>query len=168
MAPKATSHAAEIISLPPSLISRVDATRLGRELETMATALDQQVHRGDKAEPVRLSQILEALAELNQLDLTTAQDRDRLAKFLKDLKKDAPTIHMSFAAEPPSLFTAKIINWLRDEVHPLMLLDIGLQPSIGAGCIIRTNSKYFDCSIRQHLIQNKLKLIESLRSPKHA
>lgn len=163
MAPKAARQAAEVISLPPSLISRVDATRLGRELEVMANALEQQAHHHEKAEPVRLSSILEALAQLNQLDLTTAQDRDRLAKFLKDLKKDAPTIHMSFAAEPPSTFTAKIISWLRDEVHPLMLLDIGLQPSIGAGCVIRTNSKYFDCSVRQHLLENKPKLIELMQ-----
>jgi hypothetical protein len=168
MAPKTAHQAAEVISLPNSLISRVDAMRLGRELETIGNAIDQKTHQHSKAEPTRLSQILEELSSRNHLDLQDSQDRDRLATFLKDLKKDAPTIHMSFAAEPPSAFIAKIIAWLRNEVHPLMLLDIGLQPTIAAGCIIRTSSKYFDCSVRQHLLENKPKLLELLQDAKHA
>jgi hypothetical protein len=168
MAPKAASAAAEIISLPPTLISRVDAIRLGRELESISHFYEQQAHHHTKTELARPSAILEAIAEGNQLDLAQVKNRERLQGFLNDLKKDAPTIHMSFAAEPSSKFTAKLITWLRDEIHPLMLLDIGLQPSIAAGCIIRTESKYIDCSVRQNLVQSKPKLLELMQGSKHA
>ncbi len=167
MAPKTSSQAAEIISLPTSLVSRVDATRVARELESMSNFIEQQTHHHDKSNAPRLSIILEELSELNSLDLTKGQERDRLYAFLKELKSDAPTIHMSFAVVPSSLFTSKLITWLRSQIHPLLLLDIGLQPSIAAGCVIRTNSKYFDCSIRQHLLQNKPKLLDLMRG-KHA
>ena len=169
MAPKAAAPtAAEIISLPPSLISRVDAIRLGRELETISAFYEQQAHHHTKEEPARLSPILEAISEGNQLDLSQADNRARLQGFLNDLKKDAPTIHMSFAATPSSKFTAKLITWLRDEIHPLLLLDISLQPTIAAGCIIRTESKYIDCSVRQNLVQSKPKLLELMRGSQHA
>ncbi len=168
MAPKAATTAAEIISLPPTLISRVDAIRLGREVEAIGHFYEQQAHHHTKGEPTRLSPILEAITAGNQLNLAQKADRTRLQEFLDDLKKEAPTLHMSFAAEPSGAFTAKLITWLRDEIHPLMLLDIGLQPTIAAGCIIRTESKYIDCSIRQNLVQSKPKLLELMRGTKNA
>lgn len=168
MVPKTQKPAVEVLQLPNSLISRVDAMRVGRELETLTSVLEQQSHHHAKAEPVRESEILEAVVKLNQLDLSESAQRDRLAAFLKELKTKAPTIHMSFAADPSSAFTNKLVTWLRSEIHPLLLLDIGLQPSIAAGCIIRTSSKYFDCSMRQHLVEKKPNLVSLVRGVKHA
>lgn len=168
MVPKTDKAAAEVLQLPNSLISRVDATRVGRELETLANAFEQQSHHHTKAEPARPSEILEAVIKLNKLDLSQSDQRDHLASFLKELKTKAPTIHMSFAADPSSAFTNKLITWLRSEIHPLLLLDIGLQPSIAAGCIIRTSSKYFDCSMRQHLVEKKPNLVSLVRGVQHA
>jgi F0F1-type ATP synthase delta subunit len=152
----------EALQIPSSLVSRVEAGRLARELETLDESIQELSHRRHN-EDVAPSPLMQALVELNKLDLKDAKQRQRLAAFLKELKVAAPVVHMSFAAEPQVAFTTKIITWLRREVHPLVLLDIGLQPSIGAGCIIRTNSKYFDCSVRQHLITNRPKLLELMR-----
>lgn len=161
--------------LPNLLVGRGDVVRLGRELEQLSDRLDQAaLRRADspakteskaKAVPstITASSGLTELVEANQLDLSKGTDRQQLAKFLDELKRHAPSIHMSFAAEPPANFTAKLVDWLRREIHPLVLLEIGLQPSIAAGCIIRTNSKYFDCSMRQHLLQNRTQLIERLK-----
>ena len=168
MALKAGSHPAEVLGLPLSLVSRVDAIRLARELEAISGTLEQEKLQHHKTAPRQLSKILEAMVTGNRIDIDRVEDRNRLTAFLKELKTEAPTIHMSFAAEPSSLFTAKLITWLRSEVHPLILLDIGLQPSIAAGCIIRTSSKYFDCSMRQHLVQNKPKLFDLMRGAQHA
>ena len=57
-------------------------------------------------------------------------------------------MHISFSADPSPLFTQKLIAWLRSEIHPLVLLQIGLQPNMGAGCVVRTSNKYFDFSLR--------------------
>ena len=63
----------------------------------------------------------------------------------------------------PPAFVAKIVAWLRTEIHPLILLEIGLQPTIAAGCVIRTTNKYFDYSIGRHLKRNRGQLVSLLR-----
>ena len=168
MAPKQAaqldSQPAEVLSLPNSVVSRVDVARLARELESLDELSE---HQKDAPAP-RLSRILEEAAQINHLDLLQAPERSRLQSFLKEVKAEAPTIHMSFAAEPPIVFTSKLITWLRGEIHPLLLLEIGLQPSIAAGCIIRTTNKYFDCSVRHNLIEHKPKLLDLIRGKQHA
>lgn len=161
MAPKS----AEVLSLPGTVVSRADATRLSRELEAINGYLEQAQMRSSKdTKPPRLSDVLEEITHTNRLNLLHQEDRQRLTVFLKDLKEDAPAIHMSFAVVPSSQFTSKLLDWLRSEIHPLLLLNIGLQPNIAAGCVIRTTNKYIDCSMRQHLLANRPKLVELMRS----
>lgn len=169
MAPKEQADVAVIV-LPVSVVSRVDATRLAREVESVGSFLEQQKHHKGRTQIAipSLSRILADITQSNNLDLAKSADRERLYHFLIELKMNAPTIHMSFAVEPPTLFTSKLVTWLRSEIHPLLLLDIGLQPSIAAGCIIRTTNKYIDCSMRQHLLANKPKLLELVRSKQSA
>lgn len=165
MAPKAL----EVLTLPTSVVSRVDALRLSREVENISSQLDQAgLTAASEAKLPHVSPVLEDMAHDNRLNLLHAEDRNRLHAFLLELKEDAPTIHMSFATLPPATFTAKLVEWLRSEIHPMLLLDVGLQPSIAAGCVIRTTNKYFDCSMRQHLLTNRPKLIEILNRSRAA
>lgn len=165
MAPKS----AEVIALPSSVVSRADVTRLNRELELIVAYLEQSHARSDKdAKLPQVSDALEEITHVNRLHLLRDEDRQRLVQFLKDLKQDAPSIHMSFAVIPSAQFTAKLLQWLRSEIHPLLLLNIGLQPNIAAGCVIRTTNKYIDCSMRQHLLANRPKLVERMRATSHA
>lgn len=161
MAPNAP---AAVLVLPASIVSRVDIIRLARELEAVTGTIQQQALAQKHEAVPPLSKVLGEIVEANKLSVSRKEDRERLAQFLKDLKTNAPSIHMSFATVPPSTFTAKLVDWLRNEIHPLLLLDIGLQPSIAAGCVIRTTNKYFDCSMRQHLLTNRPKLVEMMRS----
>lgn len=159
-----TAKSAAVLGLPVSLLSRGDIVHISRELEMLSETIEQAKHRNDEAVSLpRLSQPLEELAHMNQLDLTDLTDRQRLQAFLKELKTEAPVIHMSFATEPSSVVTERLITWLRSEIHPLVLLNIGLQPSIAAGCVVRTSSKYFDFSMRQHLLEHRSELMTRLK-----
>jgi F0F1-type ATP synthase delta subunit len=62
----------------------------------------------------------------------------------------------------PSAFISKIISWFRKEVNPQILLQVGVQPNITAGCVLRTPNKYFDLSLKQRMLQNKDSLAQKL------
>lgn len=71
---------------------------------------------------------------------------------------------MSFSADPSPLFTQRLISWLRQNIHPDLLLQVGLQPTIGAGTVVRTTNKYFDLSLREFFNQKKAVLLAKMRS----
>jgi hypothetical protein len=165
MAPKIApaKRGDEILSVPKTVVSRVDVSRLAREVESLVGLLDQQSHPHHKdTETPQISKTLTEIVKINHLDLDETRDRQRLYSFLSSLKTDAPQLHISFATEPSVEFTGKLITWLRDQIHPLILLEIGLQPTIAAGCIIRTTSKIIDCSMRQHLLSHRPELLKYL------
>lgn len=157
-------HESITLELPLTLITRVDALRLLRELKALDDFLDQAAIRtpGTPVKLPRMSRILEDLASINEVNLLQKEPRQALNTQLLAVKKQAPLIHMSFASDPPAAFIRKLVTWLRAEIHPHVLLDVGLQPSIAAGCIIRTRSKYFDCSLRQHFSDKRGLLVERL------
>lgn len=153
------------MTLPTLVFGMVEVRRLARELESLDEFLRAMaVRRQTKFEMPRVSRMLDALARENHLDLLKGAHRTTIAEFLKDIISSAPTIHMSFAADPSSAFTAKIVGWLRAHAHPYALLDIGLQPNIAAGCVVRTTNKVFDLSLRRHFAEHRDILTQSLRS----
>lgn len=150
--------------LPDSIVGPVDAGRLSREMEQLDDYLRQAAIRktGAAMQLPKTTGLLDELAEANHLNLLQAADRRRLVNFLHGLSEKAPVLHVSFAADPSPAFTAKIVHWLRQNIHPFVLVQVGLQPSIAAGCTVRTTNKYFDFSLRQHLLQNRQMLINAL------
>jgi len=106
--------------------------------------------------------LLDALATDNSRNLLQEEDRREMYHFLAGIEKSAPMIHISFASDPSSAFVAKLVTWLRGNIDPRALLQIGLQPTIAAGCIVRTSSKIFDLSLRENLKSQRPKLIEAL------
>ncbi len=106
--------------------------------------------------------MLDELLQNNKINALVEVDRKRLLNFLMTVRAKAPIIHMSFSADPSPAFTQKLITWLRENVHPLVLLQVGLQPNIGAGCIVRTTNKYFDLSLRQHFANQQELLMVKL------
>lgn len=154
----------ETMTLPTLVFGLVEVRRLHRELESLEAYLQQARIRaaGSQAPLPRLSRMLEVCASSNHLNLMQADDRQKLTTFLQAVAVTAPTIHISFAVDPSSGFTAKIVTWLREQVHPLALLQLGLQPSIAAGCIVRTNNKVFDFSLRQAFDAHRSMLVEAI------
>lgn len=153
----------ETFKLPLTLISPVDLKRSKRELDNLSEQFLQANLKDDnKAKLPPVSQLLTDIASINKLDLTQTKDRDNLAKLMDQLIKEAPVVHISFASEPSPQFLSKLIDWLRRSIDSYVLMIVGLNPSIGAGCIVRTENKYFDLSLRQALTDSKPTLIKDL------
>lgn len=159
-----TPSAEPNLVLPITLVDIVDAKQALRELEAVEDFLKQAAAREPGKQPrlPRTSRTLEDLAKLNKLNLLIADQRQIVTNFLKRLLAEAPVIHISFAGDPSAVFTSKIVTWFRQEIHPYTLVLVGLQPSIAAGCVLRTTNKYFDLSLRRHFVANRQLLIDSL------
>jgi len=155
---------AKDLKLPVLVVSPVDVGRLLREIETLNdTLLQLRVRQGGKTVAMpKTSLLMDQMIELNGLNLLQVTDRQRLQRFLSLVKQKAPLLHISFAADPSVAFTQKLMTWLRREIHPQLLLTIGLQPSIAAGCMIRTTNKYFDFTLRQKFASNRDLLMEKI------
>jgi hypothetical protein len=146
------------------VVTPSDVGRLEYELEVLENDLVQlNIQKSAHGTPVlAFSRGLERFAELNRLNLSLPDDRQTLKVFLMGVKQRAPILHISFNSEPSPLFLDKLMLWLRREIHPQVLLTIGLQPAIGAGCMVRTTNKYFDLSMRQTFIAKRPLLLEQI------
>lgn len=151
--------------LPVSVISPVDLAQVTHELEATDLALQQAAARkgGEEIKLPRQGRLLGDVAEANKLNLLHAEDRQLLLGQLTDLKAVAPSLHMSFNADPSPVFMQKLTTWVRQEIHPQALIRTGLLPSIGAGCVLRTTNKVFDFSLKTRFDENRQLLVDKLR-----
>jgi hypothetical protein len=152
------------LRLPVLVSSPGDVGRLIRELEAIDEMLLQLKLRksGEQPRLPKTSYLLNRLVEINDLSLLNARERQHLQRFLQLVKDQAPLLHISFSADPSPAFMEKLMAWLRQEIHPQALVSTGLQPNIGAGCIVRTTNRRFDFSLRENFTQNRNLLISQL------
>ena len=113
----------------------------------------------------KTSHLMDQIIQLNKLNLLQPPHRAALKQFLEAVKRQSPVLHISFSADPSPAFIEKLMAWLRKEIHPLVLLTVGLQPNIGAGCIVRTANKQFDFSLRQDFLEKRDLLRSQLGLP---
>jgi hypothetical protein len=152
------------LQLPVQVAGRVDVGRLLREAEQIDNFLKQAAIRepGTSMKLPKTSRLMDDFVSSNKLNLLHEVDRTKILNFLVMVKAKAPVLHMSFGVDPSPSFTQRLMAWLRQEVHPLALVQVGLQPNIGAGCIIRTTNKYFDFSLREHFKKQRPLLVQKL------
>lgn len=138
--------------LPIAIVSPMDIARLVRELKNLDEYFAQNSIRsgGEAPEIPRYSRLLDSLIVANKLDLVEPDHRQSLLDRFTSMQESAPVMHISFSTDPPGAYVQKIVGWLRQNIHPLILVRVGLQPNIGAGCIVRTTNKAFDFSLRQY------------------
>ncbi|MEM6997506.1 MAG: hypothetical protein AAF413_01200 [Patescibacteria group bacterium] len=151
------------MTLPKLVATRADVLRLRREVESLDRYFAILHQQGKETENVQLPKIskgLQAFSSENSLNLHDQIVRKTLLEFLDFLKIKSPVIHFSFANDPSAQTVSKLIEWLRREIHPRVLLTVGVSPSIGGGCMLRTHSKVFDFSFKQHFANNKSSLRE--------
>jgi F0F1-type ATP synthase delta subunit len=155
--------------LPLTLVGDIDITRLLREINSIDDFFVEAEARksGDSTQPPRITRVLNDVSLANKYNLLQKSDRQELTKQLNELKKTAPAIHISFAAEPSPKALEQVLRWLRENIHPLILLRVGLQPTIAAGCVLRTTNKIFDFSLREHLNKQEPYLVELIRGATH-
>jgi F0F1-type ATP synthase delta subunit len=158
------------LELPVKIATRVDVGRLARELADIDEALLQLRLRsgGTEVKMPKTTHLMDQLAEHNELNLLQEEDRAVLKAFLLAVKEKAPVMHVSFSADPSVVFLEKLVSWLRREIHPEVLLTVGLQPSLGAGCVLRTTNKQFDLSLREDFKKKRNLLKEKLVMPVEA
>jgi hypothetical protein len=156
-------------TLPLSIIQPVDIGHLLRELNQIDEQLRQDAIRGEggahKKEDadIKLSPDLDDLVKQANLSIQEQKTRTQLIEYLEHIKKDAPLIHISFGSEPSRSFLTKVTAWLRKEIDPNILVVVGLDPSIGAGSIVRTPNHVFDFSLSTRLKKNHSILGEKIK-----
>ena len=150
--------------LPSSVLTPSDVHNLRRQLDDMSEFMRQAEIRkaGSALQLPRISHNLNELAKDNNLNLLHAEDRKVLLTFLDELKASAPVVHISFSSDPSGDLLEKIADWFRRNIHPQTLIQVGLQPSIAAGCVIRTQNKIFDFTLRKHFLEQRPTLIKRL------
>jgi hypothetical protein len=161
-APKETRQ----FTLPVLIFGLPELRRLHRELEALEEFMRGAAVRapGTQVSLPRLSRLCEALAAENHLNLLQPTDRKLLQAFIVKVEHTAPQVHVSFASDPSSAFTAKVVTWLRGSVHPWSLLQVGLQPTIAAGCVVRTSNRVFDFSLRERFVKSETKLLDAFEA----
>ncbi len=154
------------LQLPVQISTKIEVGRLLSELEELDNFLSQADIRkpGTPTKLPKMSRLLDEFIEINKLNPLHKDDRKIMLDFIKTVRLKAPTIHLSFGVDPSAVFIQKLTTWLRGNIHPLVLLHIGLQPNIGAGCVVRTTNKHFDFSLREHFKKQRSLLIEKIHS----
>ena len=139
--------------IPTMVVGQIDIARCMRELNGLNDFFTGSRHRspGTTVDTPKLSRHLDQLAKLNGLNLLEESHRNQLYQQLNLVLGQAPKIHISFASEASPKALDTLITWFRANVHPQTLLQVGLQPNMAAGCVIRTPNKVFDLSMRSYL-----------------
>lgn len=157
------------LQLPLSVVGPIDVMRLRRSLEEFDEQQRQAALRakvGAAVADVQPGQLVRELAAANKCDLAKAADRQALLADLEATLKTAPTVTMSFASEPSAAFIGKVVEWFRSDVHPSLLIRVGLQPSIAAGCVLQTGGKVYDFTLRNRFTEQRSVLIDRLHQQK--
>jgi F0F1-type ATP synthase delta subunit len=145
------------LKLPLSIVSKADIARILREINTLddffVSANARQA--GSSPQIPRVSTLLEVVARENQYNLLEEKNRAELIAKLQQVAEYSPLLHISFATEPSPKALERILQWFRQNIHSCALLQVGLQPTIAAGCILRTPNKIFDMSMREYLKQQE-------------
>ena len=153
------------LSLPLRVISFNDVARLERELESINDFFDKSSLQGANAKTLpQASATLRSLFEENKLNILEVADRQKITQFINKLRQNGKLVNVSFAVEPKPDVLMKLLQWFRREAHPHVLLRVGLQPTIAAGCIVRTTNKYYDFSFKEQFSKSKQKLSTALGS----
>jgi hypothetical protein len=150
--------------LPSFITGVIDLNRLIRETEGIDDAIDQLKLRepGSTVKLPKTSFLMDQLAGYYKLNLLHKKDRTNLIKYLSSIKTKAPVINISFSSDPSPRFLDGLITWLRANIHPEIMLSVGIQPTIGAGCVVRTTNKYFDFSLTENLRKSRGLLLKKI------
>lgn len=154
------------VTLPPSVVSKVDVARLVIEAEQLdaqqtAEAVREKVGAAAHSDMTMSQQLSDFLAQ-NQLAFGTGPERSELIKQLRHIKENVPVIHMTFAVPADRESLQQLVQWLRESVHPQAVISVGLQPNLVAGVSVRTTNHVHDFSMRSALKKNHGLLVSEL------
>lgn len=154
----------EYFKLPLSVSQPVDLNRLIHELMKINEDLNQEKIRNPSRKPeIKVSSKMADVLTVNNIDIASKEHQDSLLKILNRLKERDQVINISFASEATPEFIEKITEWFRKEIDPYCFIVVGINPTIGVGCIARTKNKVFDMSLRSGLNSTRELLTSRIR-----
>jgi F0F1-type ATP synthase delta subunit len=143
------SDSKKYFKLPLSVSQPVELNRLIHELTQLNEDISQETIRNPNIKPdIKVSAKMTDVLEANNIDITAKEHRDSLLNVFNRLNERGRVINVSFASEASPEFIAKITEWFRNEIDPYCFIIVGINPTIGVGCIARTNNKVFDMSLK--------------------
>ena len=154
---------------PTSMMTVADLRRLVDEIESIDMsltneALRYQTTRQAPTTPITVSHQLSDFITANRLDLRDTHQRTQLITDVRVLKSAAPVVHMAFATTANTETLSKLVQWLRENVHPHAVVTIGLQPDLIGGVFMRTANKVFDFSIKTQLAHGRSLIVKELEA----
>lgn len=158
-------------TLPVGIVGQGDVSRVRRELHQLDDFIKQaKLRKPGSAAPhlPRTTKGLNDFATVNKLNLLTEKDRTLGIEFLDYLAAKAPVIHISFAVDPSAAFMAKITTWFRQNIDKFILVNVGLEPTIAAGCTVRTDNHFHDFSLRRHFDDQRPLLLSKMKGEEPA
>jgi len=153
------------LKLPLFVTSKKDILKLRREAEKLSESLLQQRVAADKSKAKRdlyePSENLRQFMELNKIKSDEAA-LSQLDKTLREVYEKSPQVRLSFASEPDQESLQKLTSWFRTNTHPMLFVQVGIQPMITGGCVLRTPRMRYDFSLRSALLRNSPKLRKAI------
>lgn len=145
--------------LPPSIVTKVDLSRVVSEFEQvdngLTTASVREKTGAGKGDAPLMSEQLSDFLEQNNVDMADSRARSDFIKRLRELKDTVPVLHMTFSASADGESLRKLSAWVRDSVHPQAVIAVGLQPALIGGVYVRTPNHVMDLSLRAKLKGHK-------------
>lgn len=152
--------------LPPSLVTKVDVSRLVHEIEWVDNEMTGAVVREKTGAPAQSAPVtsgpLQDFLNQNELSLDNSVERTEIIKQMRILKDKVPTVHMTFAVTADRESLEQLAAWLRESIHPQAIISVGLQPALVAGVYLRTPNRVMDLSVRAMLEDSHEKLTKQL------
>ena len=153
------------LTLPPTVATKAQLLSLRKNLDEVLESINQnniRIKEDVEAQPAPdVSGSLASLLAVNKLK-PSAEVMTQLKKWVEYLLHHAPIVRLTFSSEPGPKELSRMIDWFRQETGLVVLLHIGLQPSIAGGVMVRTTSHRYDLSLRNDLLSRTDKFIDAV------
>lgn len=138
------------IQLSDIIVTPLELGKIQRELFALNEFLDAQSpgRRSGGSLPYT-SPLLSNMLKSSGLNVLKSDERSMFTKQLDYVRRTAPTVQISFSAEPTKQALRLLVRWFRENGHPNTLIAPAVQPNIAGGCVVRTSTKTFDFSLQQ-------------------
>lgn len=154
------------LKLPNSIGGKRDLILATRQVEQiLSDRLQDEVRERFGAKKVGTNagqQMLSELLELNGLKDDT-QSLKTLLQQMEGIRQHASQVRIAFAQEPDQDLYKRVVKWFRDQIDPGALVQIGVQPAIGAGFILQTPARRYDFSLKTKILGSTPKFLEVLK-----
>lgn len=111
--------------------------------------------------------VLRAFDERFYQSFTTRNVYETLEK-LEQSFEALPSLILYVPIEFPVPNTKEIASWLRQHVHPQLLMKMIVEPDLAAGCSLVKDGVYYDFSFRHFLRQRESELLDTIHEHANA